>query len=221
MDLEVIEGYVEVEGVNPVLITALHGFGTDRFKDVVDKIRELGLEYAFLELIPSRSAVDFLTWEIAFKAAVATRSWAILPTISKVDSVDGLEIPNYNLNKEYAKETPLWRRIEELVERGKVKIIVDIHGMKNISSWPDICISTNGLTSVSMGTLDKILNYFRALKLNVEVDRPFKGGALIRYFGKPPYVEALGLELKRNLRFYRSNIPKIIVGLVKELLKER
>ena len=220
MNLDVIEGYIEVKGVEPILITALHGFGTDRFKDVVDKIRELGLEYAFSELIPSRSAVDFLTWEIAFKVAVATGSWAILPTISKVDSVDGLRIPDYNLNKEYAKETPLWKRIECLVRRKRVKFIIDIHGMKNISSWPDICVSTNGLTTVSRDTLNRVLKYFKAMKLNVTVDRPFKGGALIRYFGKPPSVEALGIELKRNLRFYRSNIPKIMAGLVRELLKE-
>ncbi|MCD6113861.1 MAG: N-formylglutamate amidohydrolase [Thermoprotei archaeon] len=220
MNLNVIEGYVEIKGEKPILITALHGFGTDRFKDVVDKIRELGLEYAFSELIPSRSAVDFLTWEIAFKVAVATGSWAILPTISKVDSVDELRIPDYNLNKEYAKETPLWRRIEELVNSEHVRLIIDIHGMKNVSSWPDICISTNGLTTVSRNTLNNVLKYFKMLKLNVAVDRPFKGGALIRYFGKPPNVEALGIELKRNLRFFRSEIPKVMAGLVRELLKK-
>ena len=220
MDLNVIEGYVEIKGEKPILITALHGFGTDRFKDIVDKIRELGLEYAFSELIPSRSAVDFLTWEIAFKVAVATGSWAILPTISKVDSVDGLRIPDYNLNKEYAKETPLWRRIKELVNSEHVRLIIDIHGMKNVSSWPDVCISTNGLTTVSRNTLNNVLKYFKMLKLNVAVDRPFKGGALIRYFGKPPNVEALGIELKRNLRFFRSEIPKVMAGLVRELLKE-
>ncbi len=217
MDLNIVEGYIEIEGKNKVLITALHGFGTDRFKDVVDKIRELGLEYAFSELVPSRSAVDFLTWEIAFKAAVATNSWVILPTISKVDSVDGLRIPDYNLNKEYAKETPLWKRIEELVVGEKVKLIIDIHGMKNVSSWPDICVSTNGLSSASKDTISRVVKYFEKLKFNVALDKPFKGGALIRHFGKPPKVEALGIELKRNLRFFRSNIPRVMAGLVKEL----
>jgi len=220
MNLNIVEGYIEIEGKNKILITALHGFGSDRFKDVIDKIRELGLDYAFSELVPSRSAVDFLTWEIAFKAAVATNSWAILPTISKVDSVDGLEIPNYNLNKEYAKETPLWKRIGELVVKGKVKLIIDIHGMKNISSWPDICVSTNGLSSASKNTISRVVKYFEKLKFNVALDKPFKGGALIRYFGKPPKVEALGIELKRNLRFFKTNTPKIMADLIRELSSE-
>jgi len=218
VNLNVIEGYVEVSGKKPVLITALHGFGTDRFKDIVGKIKELGLEYAFSELIPSRSAVDFLTWEIAFKAAIATNSWAVLPTISKVDHVDGLNIPYYNLNKEYGRKTPLWRRIEQLVNEGKIKYIIDVHGMKNISVWPDVCLSTNGYSSVSRNVLEKIVEKLRKRGLRVSVDKPFKGGALIKYFGKPPKTEALGIELKRNLRFFGSKAPEIIIEVVNTFL---
>jgi hypothetical protein len=234
MDLNVLEGFVEVEGRHPILVTALHGFGTDSYRDLVRAARSYaGLmgflktlsDYGELErLLRYSSAVDLFTWEIAFKVAVAEELWALLPTLSKVDKLGTLPVLDYNLNKGYAINTPFWRRVKNLVEGGKVKILVDIHGMKNVRKWPDICISTRGLTTASKELINTVVAFFKSHGLRVAVDYPFMGGALIAHFGRPPATEAFAIEIKRSLRFYESTIPTIIRNVmraVKDYLKNK
>ncbi len=217
MNLNIIEGYVEIEGRYPILITALHGFGTDLFKELVSVTKKYVPLSKMKELTIYHSAVDMYTWEIAFKTAVAEKTWAILPTISKVDRLENMDLPDYNLNKPYAKSTPLWRRVGELVNRNAVKIIVDFHGMKNIKRWPDVCISTCNFTTVSRSLISAIIAYLRSMGLNVRIDYPFSGGAFIKFFGKPPYIEAFAIELKRNLRYFGSKVPLIARGIIRQV----
>ncbi len=223
MNLEVLEGYIEVKGKYPVLVTALHGFGTDLFKDLVVIIRRNSKAYGGDLDLNYYSAVDMYTWEIAFKAAIAENTWAVLPTISKVDKPENVNLPDYNLNKPYAKLTPLWRRVRELVDEENIRVIIDLHGMKNIKKWPDICISTGNFTTTSRELVSRVMEYLRSLGFRVNVDYPFSGGAFIRFFGDPPRIEAFALELKRNLRYFGSKIPAVIRGIVrvvKEYLEE-
>lgn len=219
MKYNVLEGFIEIEGKYPILITALHGFGSDRFKDVIVRIKEYGLYDKFKDIVTSSSAVDFLTSEIAFKVGIAEKCWVILPTISKVDVVNNLPIPDYNLNKEYAQVTPIWNRVEELIKNGLVNVIIDIHGMKAVTKWPDICISCANYTTASKETINSIVKVFRKLGYNVKIDKPFKGGAFIRHFGNPPITEAFSIEIKRNYRFLGSNIIWTLRLIVKEIIK--
>jgi len=219
LNYEVIEGFIEVKGQYPILITATHGYGTDRFKDIVLRLKELNLYDDFKDLAPYTSAVDFLTGEIAFKVGVAEKCWVILPTVSKVDCLNGLLIPDYNLNKEYASITPFWRRVEELIKKGYVKFIIDIHGMKNVRKWPDFCVSCANYTTASEETVKHIVRSISEAGFTVKVDKPFKGGSFIRYFGKPLEIEAIGLEIKRNHRFLGSCIPSVIRYIVREIIK--
>lgn len=222
MDLDVIEGYIEVKGRHPILVTASHGFGTDKFKELFDLLRSLGAAKLLQGFAPRRSAVDMYTWELAFKSAVAEGCWALLPTVSKVDKVELGGLPDYNLNKPYARVTPFWRRLGELTESGKIKVIVDIHGMKNVRKWPDICLSTASFTTASKELTEVVARRLRALGLRVSVDYPFSGGALIKAFGRPPRVEALAVEIKRSLRYFGSRSPALareVVRGIKEYLR--
>ena len=219
LNCEVIEGFIEVKGRYPILITATHGYGTDRFKDVVLRLKELNLYSEFKDVAPYTSAVDFLTGEIAFKVGVAEKCWVILPTVSKVDYLSGLPIPDYNLNREYASITPFWRRVEELVRGNHVRFIIDIHGMKSVNKWPDFCISCANYTTASKKTVEHIVHLISEAGFTVKVDRPFKGGSFIRHFGKPPRIEAIGLEIKRDHRFLGSRIPYVIRRIAREIIR--
>jgi len=216
---DILEGFIEVKGKHPILVIALHGFGSDRFKDVIARIKEYGLYDKFKDIVTSNSAVDFLTGEIAFKVGIAEKCRVILPTISKVDMVNNLPIPDYNLNKEYALITPIWRRVEELIKNGLVNVIVDIHGMKAITKWPDICISCANYTTASKETIDSVARVFKKLGYSVKIDKPFKGGAFIRHFGNPPATEAFSIEIKRNHRFLGSNITWALRLIIREIIK--
>ncbi len=212
--MDKIEGYIEVGGEVPIIITALHGFGSDHYKDIVELARNLGYK-KIKHFIRYRSAVDKYTWEIAYKVAIAEKTWAILPTLSKVDSIDDVELPDYNLNKSYARKTPLWNRVRDLVLRGSIRVVIDIHGMKDIRKWPDICISTRGFTTASRDMIGNIVMYLEKIGLRTAIDYPFIGGAFIAEFGRPPHVEAFALEIKRNLRYYGSDIPIVIRNIVR------
>jgi hypothetical protein len=232
MDLNVLEGFVEVEGRYPILITALHGFGADSYRDLVKAVRAcvrvlgfvktLGAYEELNRLLKYSSAVDLFTWETAFKVAVAEELWALLPTLSKVDKLSTLSTPDCNLNKGYAISTPFWRRARELVESKKVRVVIDIHGMKDVKKWPDVCISTRGLTTASKELIDVVTAVFKAHGLRVAVDHPFVGGAFIAHFGRPLATEAFAIEVKRSLRFCGSAIPSVVrdaIRAVKEYLK--
>jgi hypothetical protein len=225
VDVDVVEGFVEVEGIYPILVTATHGFGTDSFKYVVKALRRYVKSFGLmktidrvdevLRLLNYYSSVDLYTWEIAYKVAVAENIYAVLPTLSKVDKVPQLSIPDYNLNKGYTKATPFWERVEEVVRGRGIRVLIDIHGMSNRNRWPDICISTRGFSTTSKELISRIISYLVSQRLRVAIDYPFTGGAFIAYFGNPPFVEAFAIEIKKNLRFFGSEIPKIIRGIIK------
>ncbi len=223
MNMDIIEGYIEVEGRYPILITALHGFGSGLFKDLAKVVRKI-CKKAYRVCRSTRamnyySAVDMYTWEAAFKAGVAENAWIILPTLSKVDKLENMEIPDYNLNKYYAKLTPLWGRVSELVDNGVVRVLIDLHGMRNVRKWPDICISTAGYRSASKNLSHRIAEYFKNVGFSVKIDYPFSGGAFIRYFGNPPRTEALAIEFKRNIRYFKSRLPSIVANVIR-IVKE-
>lgn len=225
MDLSSIEGFIEVKGRYPILVTALHGFGSDGYRDAVRILKRclrmsgyLKTLYNFYELrsvAPYHSAVDVYTWEIAYKIAIAEELWCVLPTLSKIDRIENTDTPDYNLNKRYASSTPFWRRVREIIGEGGVRVIIDIHGMKNVGKWADICISSRGYTTASRKLVEMIADYFRGYRLSVAIDHPFAGGAFIAEFGRPPEVEAIAIEIKRKLRFYGSRIPEVMRGAVK------
>lgn len=225
MNLEILEGYIEIKGKYPILITALHGFGSDYYRILVKALKKYLSMFGYIKTLNSynelekslrySSSVDVYTWEIAFKVSLAEELWCILPTLSKVDSINGIGLPDYNLNKSYASITPFWKRTEEIVKNEKIKVVIDIHGMKNIKKWPDICISTRGLTTASKQLVDKIATFFRVQGFKVAIDYPFAGGAFIATFGKPPIVEAMAIEIKKNLRFQGSKIPKFVRGAIR------
>lgn len=225
MDLDLLEGFIEVRGRYPILITALHGFGSDGYRDAVKALRRCIRHLGFVKsldiydklggVLRYGSAVDLFTWEIAYKVAVAEELWGILPTLSKIDRVYDNRLPDYNLNKSYASATRFWRRVRELIEVEGIRVIVDIHGMKNIRRWPDICISTRGYTSVSRELVERVATVLRTYGYRVEIDHPFIGGAFIAEFGKPPTINAIAIEIKKNLRFYGSQIPLLLREVIK------
>ncbi|MGQ9469789.1 MAG: hypothetical protein ACUVTD_08250 [Nitrososphaerales archaeon] len=84
MDLEKIEGYIELNGRKPILLTALHGFGTDRYKLLVRRLKMLDFQGQLRGLYRSSSAVDLFSGEIVVKVGIAKDCWVMLPTLSKV-----------------------------------------------------------------------------------------------------------------------------------------
>ena len=224
MNLDVVEGFIEVEGLYPILITATHGFGADSFKYLVKALKRYVKSFGLIKtlddigevvrLLNYYSSVDLYTWEIAYKVAIAENLYTILPTFSKVDKVPLLPIPDYNLNKDYAKITLFWRRAEEIIRSRGIRVVIDIHGMSNNGKWPDICISTRGFSTVSKELISRVISYLASQRLRVAIDYPFAGGAFIAYLGNPPTVEAFAIEIKRRLKFFGSEIPKIIRGIV-------
>lgn len=191
VNLDKLEGFIEVKGRCPILVTALHGFGSDRYRLVVKTLRKylkdvrhvktLGICDELTGLTRYSSSVDVYTWEIAYKVAVSEELWSILPTLSKVDEVESMNIPDYNLNKSYASSTLFWKRVRELIEKEHIRIVIDVHGMKDLRVWPDICISTRRFTSSSREFVETLALYFMRQGLKVSIDFPFIGGAFIAF----------------------------------------
>jgi len=206
MDLERIEGYIELKGQKPILLMALHGFGTDRYKLLVKRLKMFDFQHRLKDLYRSSSAVDLFSGEIAVKVGIAKDCWIMFPTLSKVDFLEGMNTPDANLNKDYSKDSPFWKRVSQLTDSGTVKAIIDLHGMKDVKTWPDICIACGGYTTASKELIESIVEALKLYKLKVAVDEPFRGGYMIRRFGNSPKVEAFSIELKRNLRILGSSI---------------
>lgn len=215
MNLEKIEGYIELKGQKPILLMALHGFGTDRYKLLVKRLKKLDFQHRLRDLYRSSSAVDLFSGEIAVKVGMTKDCWVMFPTLSKVDAIEGINAPDANLNKEYSKDSPFWKRVDELIDSGMVKAIIDLHGMKNIKKWPDVCIACGGYTTASEELVRKAVDALKIYHLKVAVDEPFRGGYLIRHFGNSHEVEAFSIELKRNLRALGTSIAiKLLQGVV-------
>jgi len=220
MDLEKIEGYIELKGQKPILLTALHGFGTDRYKLLVKRLKRLDFRERLKDLYRSSSAVDLFSGEIVVKVGIAKDCWVMLPTLSKVDVLDGMNMPDANLNKEYAKDSLFWKRVGQLTDSGMVKVIIDLHGMRNIKKWPDVCIACGGYATASEELIKSVVDALKKYRLRVAVDEPFEGGHLIRCFGKSPEVEAFSIELKRNLRTLGSSIAIKLLQTVVDRVEE-
>ena len=220
MNLERIEGYIELRGQKPILLTALHGFGTDRYKLLVKKLKRLDFQNRLKDLYRSPSAVDLFSGEIAVKVGIAKDCWVMLPTLSKVDVLEGMNTPDANLNKKYAEDSLFWKRVGQLTDSGMVKAIIDLHGMRDIKKWPDICIACGGYTTASEELIKNIVNTLNEYRLKVAVDEPFEGGHFIKHFGRSPDVEAFSIELKRNLRTLGNSIPIKLLKMVVDKVYE-
>ncbi|MEM2873257.1 MAG: N-formylglutamate amidohydrolase [Nitrososphaerales archaeon] len=220
MDLERIEGYIELKGQKPILLTALHGFGTDRYRLLVKKLKRLGFHDQMRNLYRSSSAVDLFSGEIVVKVGIAKDCWVMLPTLSKVDAPEGMNTPDANLNKEYAKDSYFWKRIDQIIDSGAVKVMIDLHGMKSIKKWPDVCIACGGYTTASEKLIRSVTDALKKYDLKVAVDMPFKGGYFIRRFGNSSGIEAFSIELKRDLRTLGSSIAMKLLQTVVDKVHE-
>ncbi|MCP8321275.1 MAG: N-formylglutamate amidohydrolase [archaeon] len=220
MDLEKIEGYIELKGQKPILLTALHGFGTDRYKLLVKRLKRLDFQKQLKDLYRSSSAVDLFSGEIVVKVGIAKNCWVMLPTLSKVDVLEGMKMPDANLNKEYAKDSLFWKRVGQLIDSGMVKAIIDLHGMRNIKKWPDVCIACGDYATASEELIKSLVDVLKKYRLKVAVDEPFEGGHLIRCFGRSSEIEAFSIELKRNLRTLGSSIAIKLLQVVVDRVEE-
>jgi len=185
-----VEGYLEVRGPKPVLITAPHAQGP---------------------------RADVFTGEIAYKVARATGANALVATVSRAMTVDGRPL---DLNREWTRDHPFRRRIEELKEEG-VRFIVDVHGMADDPLRPEIDLGTLGGRTMRASLVRRIIDRLEELGFDVGYEQEFYGGDIVEYHCDGRDVQGVQVELSESLRAPGSNRGFLaVLAIVNVLLGE-
>ncbi len=166
-----INGYIELTGTRPVLITAPHAQGP---------------------------GADVFTGEIAWKVAQATGAYALVATVSRRAKLEDGNPADYN--REWARNTPFRRRIDELIKRYGVRFIIDVHGMESDPVRPDVDLGTLGGRSVKGKLVSKIVKRLEEAGFDVGFEQEFQGGDILEYHCDGERVQGVQLELSEELR---------------------
>ena len=155
---------------------------------------------------------DLYTGEIVHKLSEETGAWGLISTISR-NEID--------YNRVEGRETPFRKRIDDLIEKGKVKYILDIHGMKE-RGLGDVELGTKMGTSASPDFISKLKEAFEKEGIECNIEHiGFTGGDIIEYHSNPPFVEAVQIEISRTLReYYREKIVDILSRFIKRIIME-
>jgi len=155
---------------------------------------------------------DLYTGEIVKKLANNTGAWGLISTISR-NEID--------YNRAEGRETPFRMRIDDLIRRGKIKYILDIHGMKE-RNLGDVELGTKMGTSASEEFISKLKETFEKEGIECTIERiGFTGGDIIEYHSDPPFVEAVQIEISRTLREHqRKKIVEILSRFIKRIVME-
>ncbi|WP_457615405.1 N-formylglutamate amidohydrolase [Methanopyrus sp.] len=166
-----ISGYIEFTGTRPVLITAPHAQGP---------------------------GADVFTGEIVLKVAQVTGVYALVATISRRAKLEDGSPADYN--REWTRDTPFRRRIDELIENYGIRFIIDVHGMESDPVRPDVDIGTLGGRSAKGKLVSKIVNRLEEAGFDVGFEQEFQGGDILEYHCDGERVQGVQLELSEELR---------------------
>ncbi|WP_456482034.1 N-formylglutamate amidohydrolase [Methanopyrus sp.] len=166
-----INGYMELTGTRPVLITAPHAQGP---------------------------GADVFTGEIAWKVAQVTGAHALVATVSRRAKLEDGNPADYN--REWARDTPFRRRIDELIRRYGIRFIVDVHGMESDPVRPDVDLGALGGRSAKGKLVSKIVKRLEEAGFDVGFEQEFQGGDILEYHCDGERVQGVQLELSEELR---------------------
>lgn len=127
-----------------------------------------------------------------------------------------------DLNRIIARSSPFRKKIRELVEKSGIILILDIHGFSSKLWKPDmdVEIGTSNLKTAKSGIRDIMANGLKEDGIDVSVDTYFKGvnkaGNIINSYGNAKTVNALQIEIHRNIRNFESEkFNKVVEGIIK------
>ena len=135
-----------------------------------------------------------------------------------------------DLNRSESNWHPFRKRIRELIKKGEVKLIIDIHGMGNRDYDIEIGTGTDesrGLEpTASSQTVDLFRNSLAQAGFRIVVNEYFKGakgGTIIRTFyrrkNETYLVEALQIEIADRVRRDPASLRKLIAALCSAIEK--
>ena len=120
-----------------------------------------------------------------------------------------------DMNRRAARDTLFRRKLEELVNSGEVRVVLDIHSKReseNKVSIGTICGMTVGEEAVKI-----VINSFKTERIRIEVDvEEFLGGDIIWYHSRIPGVQAVQIELPR-LRG-KEQLKRVVKALSKAVV---
>ena len=149
--------------------------------------------------------------QIAYKTARATGSHLLIGRVSRAE---------LDLNRREAENHPFRRRIKKLVQKGDVKLIIDLHGMKGEEAIIEIG-SSKGKCG-KRETIELFKKYLEKNGFTVIVDKRFKGergGTIISTYCRPPDIEALQIEVSHGIRRNTEMRRKFIEAMVQVVKK--
>ena len=98
--------------------------------------------------------------------------------------------------------------IKDIKKRHQTVIGLDCHSMasKIVDNETDIILSNNFGQTSSMLILDKLQDNFHSFGYKVKKNKPFKGGFISRYYGKPDEnIHFIQIEVNKRLYLEESN----------------
>ncbi len=103
---------------------------------------------------------------------------------------------------------PYYAKVESLLEECKLEfeevLLWDAHSIRKLvptiqkEAFPDMILGNDNLTTASQNIIDVAFNELSNGEFQINHNKPFKGGHITRYFGKPnDNVNALQLEMNK------------------------
>lgn len=136
---------------------------------------------------------------------------------------NNLYLPNQEPNTEEIQHRleryywPYYRAIQHIISdfvaRFGIALLYDAHSIRSVvpsiqaNRFPDCILGTNKGLSADRAIIDLVASAYKGSRYKLQVDTPFSGGHITRYFGRP----ALGqhaLQLERCKSLYMDHSEK-------------
>ncbi len=188
-----------------------------RYKEFPGKYKEIEGEKPILLIVPHAKMPkgELYTPEIGQEIACSLNTHLLVGDVSRII---------IDLNRSEANSHPFRMRIKELLSKKRIRLILDLHGMKD--EEPIVEIGTLNGGSATSHTIDIFRKHLEKAGFKVLIDRKFKGeerGTIISTFSNPPSVEALQIKFAyyiRNNEELRDKLTNSIKKGIEEYLNE-
>ena len=153
-------------------------------------------------------SMDINTGLLARRIAVKAHAHALISQIPRL-FIDP--------NRMVGRILPFRRKLDDLINSGKVRLILDLHSMEgHVDSVVDIGVWF-GLSSTRT-YVKKLTDVFSKYDIPYTISTRFIGGDIIFYHANKPYINAIQLEIsnrirKRALRVLSNAISEYIVSV--------
>lgn len=183
------------------------------YREIPGKYREIEGEEPVLLTVPHAKMPrgELYLPEIAYEITCSLNTHLLIGDVSRTI---------IDLNRSEADNHPFRMRIKELLLGKRIRLILDLHGMRGES--PIVEIGTSDGKCAMALTINIFRKHLREAGFKVMIDKKFKGkkeGTIISTFCNPPYVEALQIEIAYYIRRNKKLRDKLI-NAVKKAIEE-